>query len=144
MNVLIDTCVVVDFLQKRQPFADAALRLFQCMAIEQFSGFITAKAATDIFYLTHRNNHSGDESRKTLLGLLQIVGVLDTTADDIRNALLSDMSDYEDAVMAETGKRSGIDGIITRNTKDYRNCILPVYEPEEFLHTLENFEDEET
>lgn len=144
MNVLIDTCVAVDFLQKRQPFADSALRLFQYMAMEQYAGFITAKSATDIFYLTHRNNHSSEESRKILQGLLQIVGVLDTTTDDIRLALLSDIPDYEDAVMAETGKRAGIDCIVTRNTKDYRNCTIPIYEPDTFLRILEESGDEET
>ena len=28
MKVLIDTCVVVDFLQQRQPFAESALKVF--------------------------------------------------------------------------------------------------------------------
>lgn len=144
MNVLIDTCVVVDFLQKRQPFANVALRLFQRMAMDQFTGFITAKSATDIFYLAHRNNHSNTESRKVLQGLTQIIGVLDTTADDVRLALLSDISDYEDAVMVETGKRTGVDCIVTRNTKDYLKCPLPVYEPEELLHTLEESDDEDS
>lgn len=144
MNVLLDTCVVVDFLQKRQPFADTALRLFQYMAMEQFAGFITAQSATDIFYLTHRNSHSSEESRKILQGLMQVVGVLDTTAEDVRLALLSGLSDYEDAVMAETGKRSGIDCIVTRNAKDYRGCVLPICEPDEFLRKLEESDEEES
>jgi len=144
MNVLIDTCVAIDFLQKRQPFAGTALRLFQYMAMEQFNGFITAKSATDIFYLTHRNTHSNEESRKILQGLMQIVGVLDTTANDVRIALLSDVTDYEDAVMVETSKRSGMDCIVSRNKQDFRNCSLPVYEPEEFLHMIEDTEDEES
>ena len=137
MKVLLDTCVVVDFLQKRAPFADDALRIFRSMAMEQFSGFITAKAATDIFYLSHRNNHSNEESRALLQKLLELVALLDTAAIDVQRALYSGISDYEDAVMAETGKRTGMDCLVTRNTKHYRNSPLPVYEPQDFLHLLE-------
>lgn len=38
MKVLIDTCVAIDFLQKREPFADDALRLFRAAASELFAG----------------------------------------------------------------------------------------------------------
>ena len=44
MKVLIDTCVAMDFLQKREPFADDALRLFRAAASELFAGYITAKS----------------------------------------------------------------------------------------------------
>ena len=37
MKVLIDTCVVIDFLQKREPFADDALRIFRAAASELLS-----------------------------------------------------------------------------------------------------------
>ena len=140
MKALLDTCVVVDFLQKRDPFAEDALRIFQYMAMNQFTGFITAKSATDLFYLSHRNLHSNEKSRILLQKLLGLVGLLDTAAVDIQTALFSEMTDYEDAVMAETGKRSGMDCLITRNKKHYGNCSLPVYEPKEFLHLLEESE----
>ena len=41
MKVLIDTCVAIDFLQKREPFADDALRIFRAAASELFAGYIT-------------------------------------------------------------------------------------------------------
>ncbi len=39
MKVLIDTFVVIDFLQKREPFANAAWRLFRTIAAEQLAGY---------------------------------------------------------------------------------------------------------
>ena len=140
MNVLLDTCVVIDFLQKREPFAQDALRIFQMIAMHECDGFITAKSATDIFYLTHRNTHrnthSSEQSRVTLQGLLQIVGVLDTKAEDVCAALFSPVSDFEDAVMIETGKRIKADCIVTRNSKHYTGSSVPVYEPAEFIKLL--------
>lgn len=142
MRVLLDTCVVVDFLQKREPFAQDALSLFRAAAIQEFSGYITAKSATDIFYLSHRATHSNEQSRVLLQRLLDLVGMLDTLSADVRLALLAECADFEDAVMIETAKRSGMDCIVTRNTRHYAGASIPVYEPAEFLRLLASEKDE--
>lgn len=140
MKALIDTCIVIDFLQGREPFAVAARAVFRAAATELFSGCITAKAATDIYYITHRCTHSDPESRTKLNQLLTIVGMLDSTADDVFHAISSDVSDFEDAVMIETAIRSRMDCIVTRNTKDYSKSSVPVYTPEQFIELLEHDE----
>lgn len=63
MRVLIDTCVIIDALQSRVPFAEAAQKIFLHSANKQFEGYITAKASTDIYYLTHHLIHSDVETR---------------------------------------------------------------------------------
>lgn len=138
MNALIDTCVIMDFLQSREPFYKDALAVLRFAAAEGFDGFITAKSAADIHYLTHRCTHSEEESRLKLNKLLAIVGLLDTTAEDVFHALSSNVSDVEDAIMIETGIRCRVDCIVTRNTKDYSRSQLPVYTPAEFLRELNN------
>lgn len=140
MRALIDTCVVMDFLQNREPFADAAHKIFRAAAAEMFSGCITAKSATDIYYLTHRCTHSDKESRAKLNQLLTIVGMLDSKADDVFHAISSNVSDFEDAVMIETAIRSNVDCIITRNTKDYSKSPVSVYTSDQFLGVLEQEE----
>ena len=52
MRALIDTCIVIDALQNRQPFHNAAQELFLAVANRRFDGFLTAKSITDIYYLT--------------------------------------------------------------------------------------------
>lgn len=138
MKVLIDTCVVIDFLQKREPFANAAWRLFRTIATEQLAGYITAKETTDIYYLMHRFTHSDQESRHLLNQLLSLISILDTSSEDIFHALSSDISDFEDAVMTETAIRSKMDCIITRNKKDYAKAGIPIYDPIEFWNLLKN------
>lgn len=137
MKALLDTCVIMDFLQNREPFADDAKKIMQAVAMELFTGFITAKSATDIYYLTHRCTHSDTESRKKLNQLLTIVGMLDTSADDVFHAISSDVSDFEDAVMVETALRSHVDCIVTRNEKDYKKSAVTVYSPKKFIEILE-------
>ena len=141
MKALIDTCVIIDFLQRREPFNDEAVHIMRLVATNQFSGYITAKSATDIYYLNHRFTHSDKESRLQLNKLLTIVGMNDTFAEDIFQALSSMTTDFEDAVMIETAVRSGMDCIITRNVKDYENSKISVYTPDEFIALLETEKD---
>lgn len=140
MKALLDTCVIMDFLQNREPFAQDAKKIMQAAAMELFTGCITAKSATDIYYLMHRCTHSNKESRSKLNQLLTIIGMLDSMADDVFHAISSDIKDFEDAVMCETAIRSKVDCIVTRNEKDYTNSIVTVYTPKVFIETLEKDE----
>ena len=137
MRALIDTCVIIDALQARAPFAEAAQKIFIYSANQQFDGYITAKSVTDIYYLTHRLTHSDAETRKILSKLFTLFHVLDTASLDCRKAISSEISDYEDAIMVETAIRSGMDCIVTRNVKDYAKSSIPVYEPSSFISILE-------
>ena len=136
MKVLLDTCIAIDFLQKREPFAEDALLIFRAAASELFSGYITAKSATDIFYIDHRGTHNKAASCQKLRSLLTIVGLADSAAIDVRQTLASELPDFEDAVMVETAKRIGADCIVTRNKKDYVQSGVSVYTPAEFLELL--------
>ena len=136
MRAVIDTCVVVDALQNREPFSRDAQSIFLSCANRRFDGFLTAKAVTDIYYLTHRQTHSDKVTREVLVRLCALFGLLDTTGLDIRKAVSAETADFEDAVMIETAVRSAADCIVTRNTKDYSKSALPVYTPAEFVRLL--------
>ena len=137
MRVLIDTCIIIDALQSRVPFAEAAQKIFLASANKKFEGYITAKSVTDIYYLTHRLTHSDMETRKILSKLFMLFQLLDTTSLDCRKAISSEMNDYEDAIMVETAVRSGMDCIVTRNIKDYTKAAVNVLDPLAFLKLLE-------
>ena len=136
MRALIDTCVIVDALQSRDPFCADAQKIFLAVANRWFDGCITAKSSADIYYLAHRTTHSDTETRKILAKLFALFDLLDTTAMDCRRTLSSKMTDYEDAVMAETALRSGCNCIVTRNLKDYKNASIPSYSPSDFLQLI--------
>lgn len=143
MKVIIDTCIIVDALQNRQPFCNDAQSIILLCANQQFDGTLTAKTITDIYYLTHRQTHNETRTREILMKLCILFKMADTTVLDIRNAISSDISDFEDAVMIETALRSSVDCIVTRNIKDFSKSLIPIYEPSKFLevlneHTKEN------
>lgn len=136
MRALVDTCVIIDALQARVPFAEAAQKIFIHSANKQLEGYITAKSVSDIYYLTHRLTHSDAETRKILSKLFTLFHLLDTTSLDCRKAISSEISDYEDAIMVETAIRSEMDCIVTRNVKDYAKSPIMVYEPTGFVSIL--------
>ena len=133
MKVLIDTCVVIDLLQKREPFFRHAERVFLAVANDQAEGFVSSKAVTDIWYLMHRYLHDDRRTGKAMETLLKLIAVLDTKGADCRKALLSPVKDYEDAVMTEIALREGMDCIITRNIRDFSKSPIRVYSPEEYV-----------
>ena len=133
MRALIDTCVIIDALQNREPFARSAQTKFLMAANHQYVGCITAKASTDVYYLMHRHTHDDKASRAVLQKLFTLFDVLDTAGMDCRRAIPSPVSDFEDAVMIETAARAEVDCIVTRNTHDYAKSSVPVYSPEQFI-----------
>ena len=142
MKILIDTCIILDALQDRKPFSEDAQNIFLAVANQKVQGFLSAKSVTDLYDLLHRHTQSNQESRKILNKLFVLFGILDTTAEDCRKAVFSEMNDYEDAVMAESALRCDMDGIVTRNTKDYEKAAVSIFSPKQLLEEIENNVDE--
>ena len=138
MRVLLDTCVIIDALQERVPFSKDAKKIFLLCANEQFIGYITAKASTDIYYLIHKVTHDNKKSRFYLNQLFSLFECLDTTGTDCKKAIASQVSDYEDAVMIESATNANIDCIITRNEHDFSHSTIPIVSPHEFIKIIEN------
>ena len=136
MRVLVDTCVIIDALQNREPFCEDAQALFLAVANQQAEGYLTAKSVADIYYLTHRLTHSDRETRNILSKLFSLFELLDTTDLDCRKALSSAVADYEDGIMVESALRSGMDCIVTRNTKDYEKAQITILTPQAFLQKI--------
>lgn len=141
MKALMDTCIIIDALQNRHLFCEEAQKIFLLCANDEFEGFLTAKAITDIYYLTHRQLHNDKATREIIVKLCKLFDIVDTSSMDIINALSSEVSDFEDAVMIESAIRYETDCIVTRNVKDYSKSSLPVFTPKEFIGLLVNREE---
>ncbi len=135
-RVVLDTCVILDALQRREPFWHDAAALFRAAANNEYEGIVTAKSMTDIYYLMHRHTHGIEESKSVINRLAQLFVVADTAADDILLALTYDMSDFEDAVMVATAMRVQAHYIVTRNERDYKSSPIEVIRPERLLDML--------
>lgn len=136
MRVLLDTNVLLDVIEVRKEIFDDSSMVVLLAA--EYDGFISASSVTDIYYIEHKRNHSKEKTKTIMDKLFKLFSILDTTAEDYRNALRSGIPDYEDAILVESAKRNDMDCIVTRDTKDFKNAGIPVYTPIEFLRILKN------
>lgn len=140
MNILIDTNVVIDALTSREPWNEYAEKIFIMAANNIIDMNITASSATDIYYLVRKYLHNTETAKQIMGKLYSLAGILDVTESDCMEALASPISDYEDAVIEQMARRSGVDYIVTRNQKDYKEGVMKVILPEEFIKLIDQSE----
>lgn len=135
MQIILDTNVIVDYLDDREPFTSQAELIIELCSQGKVTGHFTANTATDIYYIM-KKVAGNEKTRELLQAMAAILDIIDTTKDDVINALSSSMADYEDAVLSECAKRGSIEYIITRNTKDFEKSKVPPLTPEDFISML--------
>lgn len=135
MKVLFDTNVILDVLMDRVPFAEEASFLMAKVEKGEIEGFLVATTVTTLFYLLQKSL-GGKTAREKIRSLLSIFEPLSVNRRVLEDALASPFTDFEDAVLYEAARHSGLDYILTRNVKDFIKSAMPVFTPTEFLATL--------
>lgn len=133
MRILIDTNVILDIIQKREPFFGDSYRALRKAIEADAECLISASAATDIFYLLRKAMQSTHLAREQIEQLSQLVTFADVQGMDIHTALMRTMSDFEDAVADAVAERNGASYILTRNIKDFSGSVVPAITPTDFL-----------
>lgn len=136
MKILVDTNVIIDALTSREPFREDAEQIFILAANRIEDMYITAGSATDIYYLVRKHMHSTEQAKSVMSKLFELFYILDVTVDDCKKALLTEMFDYEDAVLSCCAARNQIDYIVTRNIKDYEKSKVQAILPEQFFKII--------
>ena len=95
--------------------------------------YISALTFANTYYILSRF-YSSDEAKKILSKFKVLVEVLPTTDKIIELALASDFKDFEDAIQFYTALESSLEAIITRNKKDFKNNLIPVFSAKEYLN----------
>ena len=77
----------------------------------------------------------GDKRTHAIIGdLLEIIEVLSISGTNIKNAVNSDLKDFEDAIQHFVAvENNNIMAIITRNTKDYKKSQILVFNTKSFV-----------
>lgn len=137
LKVLIDTNVIIDVLQRREPFFEDSNAIVLACARGQLEGCFSAKAVTDVFYVMHRHYHDNEPCFDVVRKLYQLFRIVDTTAGACLQAAFGLVPDYEGAVVDETAKAIGADYIVTRNVRDFAHAAVPAVDPAAMRGLLE-------
>jgi predicted nucleic acid-binding protein len=133
--VLIDINILLDVLQKREPFYETSAHLLASVETGRVKGYVAAHSVTTLFYLI-KKDRSAAEARATITNLLQFIKIAPVDQSTIEQALHLDYGDYEDAVQMISAVQCKADCLITRDVKDYQPALLSVLQPVDFLGTL--------
>ena len=136
MTVLLDTNVIMDALQERQPFVVEAKEILLRAQKAKFTCYFTANAVTDIFYL-YSKARDLKSARQVLNFLLATYKIVSVTHEDCINAMSIPIEDFEDALVSACAKKAEADYIISRDDKFLREkSPVKVVEPKDFLKML--------
>lgn len=136
MKLLIDTNIVLDVLLRREPFCTGSTNVIKLAQREDIEEFISASAATDLYYISYRQLRDKSLVRELLKQLLRVVSVATVSEDEITMALNLPWGDFEDSVQYAVTLGGEMDGIVTKNPDDYKYSDLPVWLPEQVLNEV--------
>jgi predicted nucleic acid-binding protein len=135
VKILIDTNVVLDLILERQPFVEDAILLFEQIEQGKLEGYIAATTITNIFYIIRKA-----EGREVAIAAVNrlLIGLQFCVVDrqTVETALKLGLKDFEDSIQLACAKLSQLDGIVTRDRKDFVGSDLPIYSPTELLTQL--------
>lgn len=136
MKILFDTNILLDVFLEREPFYDASFTTLSIAEQDVIEGWLSGTTISTLFYLLQKGL-SMKMADKHLRNLFKIFHIAPVNRAVLEDAIDGKFTDYEDSVLHQSARHSGLDGILTRNQKDFKNSELPVYSPKELLNSLD-------
>lgn len=132
MKVMLDLNVLLDVVQRREPFFAASAGVLSRAVEGTDVASLAGHAVTTLHYIAARyaGREKGDSLVDWLLAHLEIVP--QDRAQFVRARSLS-FHDFEDAALASAAEVAGCEIIVTRNLADFAKSPVPAVSPEEFL-----------
>jgi len=125
----LDTNILLDFLGNRQPFGKFALEILNKGRLKEWELWTSDNSILTSYYILSKE--IGEiESREKISGLIRFLEIQPTQKEHILAALNSKFQDLEDGVQHFCALSiPKVEGIITRNKKDFKLSLIPVFEP---------------
>lgn len=131
-KALVDLNIILDVLQRREPFYEDSAHLLACAETGRIQGYVAARSLTTLFYLIAKDR-SPEAARITLTGLLQFLSIAPVDQTTIEQALNLPYRDFEDAVQMMAAVQCKAEYLVTRNPRDYQPTPMPTIQPAELL-----------
>lgn len=130
--ILLDTNVVLDVVQKREPHYDASAAILERVIRREERAVVAAHAVTTIHYIVARYQ-DGKTADRAVDWLLRYLKIAPIGHDEIVRARALGWPDFENALVAAVAESTHCDLIATRNVKDFGGSLIPAVTPEEYI-----------
>jgi predicted nucleic acid-binding protein len=126
---------------QRQPFRILSGQVLACAYRREIAAFISASTVSDIYYIVRKaKGHAATLDFLRIIAPYCQIATVDQYV--ISNALLSNMSDFEDAVQYETAIANRLNAIVTRNPQDFLGDTLQTFTPEMLIQQFSQSTDQ--
>ena len=135
MKILIDTNIILDLIQSREPFSENASKIINACVKKENEGYISAHSLSDIFFILRKDKTV--EERKALILNLCIFFIVIPEDKNFYTAVCqnNDWNDLEDGLQMKCADFEKLDYIVTRDAgKGFNNSPVKVISAEEFLN----------
>ena len=135
MRILLDTNIVLDVLLNREPFVTDARLLWQLVDAGEFDDAITAFSLPIIHYICQR--HAGRVAADGAVDIcLDAFEVCPVYRECILAARGIPGNDFEDNLQMACALSDFMQGLVTRNPRDFTNAPIRIFTPAELLGIL--------
>ena len=135
-HYFLDTNVVLDFLARREPFAEAALEIFRAGLEKRARLYVASLSFSTIYYMMRRQT-SRPAALAMVANLEKLVTVVAVDETTIRHSIVAPFPDFEDGIQYYTAFLTPtIEAIITQNVADFVASALPVFTASQALPHL--------
>lgn len=135
LKLLLDTNVVIDYLDMRDPHYEKSRLLMLAGYVGEFELWITAPQVTDLIYVLTEGGKKSlvPEVLERLRKLRAFINVFATSGNEVDRMLAEAWDDPEDSLLFEAALSMRADAIITRNQKDFESSLVKVLDCNRFF-----------
>jgi predicted nucleic acid-binding protein len=134
-KLFLDTNVVVDLLGEREPHYKSAALITTLADRGEIQIIVSALTYLTVYFLLSRF-----EDREIVKEKIRKFKVIAETSDltdkIIEKGLSSKFRDFEDSLQYFCAVGTDCNILITRNGKDFKESVIPVLTPDEYLYSL--------
>lgn len=132
-RIFLDTNIILDLLIRDEYKSQIRELISLCHNIDLFISYLSIANAAYIM-----RKYPKEEIFENINLLLELFDVIPNDKNQIKKALLTDGSDFEDILQYQSAKWAKCDVILTRNAKDFSFSDIPLMTVTEFLNIISN------
>lgn len=135
MKILIDTNIILDLIQSREPFSENASKIINSCVKKENEGYISAHSLSDIFFIL-RKDKTVEERKALILNLCSFFTVIPEDKNFYTAVCQNNnWNDLEDGLQMKCADFEKLDYIVTRDAgKGFNNSPVKVISAEDFLN----------
>lgn len=133
MKVFVDTNVLIDVLEKQEPFYLFSANIFELSICSKIDLYATSLSFINAIYVCRKTIGTANAVDK-VKGLRKYVHISPMSEKEFDAAISLESRDLEDSLQYCSAVSSGCDVMVTRNKKDFPvGGVVEILTPQEFF-----------